>query len=149
MATHALFEGEQLHALIPQRPPMVMVDAFYEGSDTEAVTGLTVRTDNLFCDGRQLTEPGMIEHIAQSASALSGYKAFRRRQPAPVGFIGEVRKLTLHRLPAAGESLRTTIRILSEIMNVSLLTAETWSGEELLAAGQMKIYIREQDGDLA
>ncbi|MDR2469314.1 MAG: hydroxymyristoyl-ACP dehydratase, partial [Tannerella sp.] len=76
MTTHTLFEGEQLHALIPQRPPMVMVDAFYEGRDTEAVTGLTVRTENLFCDGRHLTESGLIEHIAQSASALSGYKAF-------------------------------------------------------------------------
>jgi predicted hotdog family 3-hydroxylacyl-ACP dehydratase len=142
----ALFEGEQLFRLIPQRAPMVMVDAFYEGSDTEALTGLTVHPDNLFCVDGKLTEPGLIEHIAQSASALAGYRAFRKGQPAPVGYIGEIRKLSLFRLPAAGESLRTSIRILSEIMNVSLLTAETLSGEEVVASGQMKIFIREQDG---
>ncbi|MDR2041990.1 MAG: hydroxymyristoyl-ACP dehydratase [Tannerella sp.] len=142
----ALFEGEQLFRLIPQRTPMVMVDAFYEGSDTEALTGLTVQPDNLFCADGQLTEPGLIEHIAQSASALAGYRAFRKRQPAPVGYIGEIRKMSLFRLPVAGESLRTSVRILSEVMNVSLLTAETVSDGEVVASGQMKIFIREPDG---
>ncbi|MDR1676262.1 MAG: hydroxymyristoyl-ACP dehydratase [Tannerella sp.] len=141
----ALFESEQLGRLIPQRAPMVMVDAFYEGSDTEALTGLTVQPDNLFCADGRLTEPGLIEHVAQSASALAGYRAFRKRQPAPVGYIGEIRKMNLFRLPATGESLHTSIRILSEIMNVSLLTAETRSGDEVILSGQMKIFIREQD----
>ena len=54
-----------------------------------------------------------------------------------------MRKFNIIRLPAAGESLRTSIRILSEIMNVSLLEAETRSGDETIASGQMKIYIRE------
>jgi predicted hotdog family 3-hydroxylacyl-ACP dehydratase len=145
----ALFEGEQLCSLIPQRAPMVMVDAFYEGNDTEAVTGLTVHADNLFCAEGKLSEPGLIEHIAQSASALAGYRALRKQQAPPVGYIGEIRKLSLFRLPATGESLRTSIRILSEIMNVSLLTAETRSGEEVLVTGQMKIFIREPDGATA
>ncbi|MDR1454330.1 MAG: hydroxymyristoyl-ACP dehydratase [Tannerella sp.] len=144
--TAALFEGEQLCDLIPQRAPMVMVDAFYGGNDTEAFTGLTVLPDNLFCADGMLTEPGLIEHIAQSASALAGYRAFRKRQPAPVGYIGEIRKLNLFRLPAAGESLRTSVRILSEIMNVSLLTAETLAGDEVVVSGELKIFIREQDG---
>ncbi|MDR3269277.1 MAG: hydroxymyristoyl-ACP dehydratase [Tannerella sp.] len=144
MTAHVLFEGEEIHALIPQRAPMVMLDSFFEGSDTDAVTGLTVRAGNLFCsdDGR-LTEPGLIEHIAQSASALAGYKAFRKQQPAPTGYIGEVKKFRIFRLPDTGESLRTSIRILSEAMNVSLLSAETKSGGEVVAAGQMKIFIRE------
>ncbi|MDR2137950.1 MAG: hydroxymyristoyl-ACP dehydratase [Tannerella sp.] len=144
--TAALFEGEQLFRLIPQRAPMVMVDAFYGGNDTEALTGLTVHPDNLFCAEGKLTEPGLIEHIAQSASALAGYRAFRKQQPAPLGYIGEIRKLSLFRLPNTGESLRTSIRILSEIMNVSLLTAETRSGDEVVVSGQMKIFIRERDG---
>ena len=143
MAASALFEGEQLYALIPQRAPIVMLDTFFEGNDTEAVTGLTVRPDNLFCRDGRLTEPGLIEHIAQSASALAGYRAFRRRQPAPAGFIGEVRRFSIFRLPAAGESLHTSIRALSEIMNVWLLEAETRSEGDVVASGQMKIFIRE------
>ncbi|MDR3261338.1 MAG: hydroxymyristoyl-ACP dehydratase [Tannerella sp.] len=143
MTAHALFEGEQIHALIPQRAPMVMLDAFYEGSDTDAVTGLTVRPGNLFCVDGRLSEPGLIEHVAQSASALAGYKAFRKQQPAPTGYLGEVRKFRIFRRPAVNETLRTSIQILSEVMQVSLLTAETKSGDEVVASGQMKIVIRE------
>jgi predicted hotdog family 3-hydroxylacyl-ACP dehydratase len=145
MTSGALFEGEGIHLLIPQRAPMVMLDAFIEGNDTEAVTGLTVRRGNLFCTaGGRLAEAGLIEHVAQSASALAGYKSYRNdpQQPAPVGYIGEVKKFRIFRLPEVGESLRTSIRILSEVENISLLSAETKAGDEIIAAGQMKIFIR-------
>jgi len=141
MTAQALFEGEEVLALIPQRKPMVMLDTFYEGTDTEALTGLTVQADNLFCNGRRLTEPGLIEHIAQSASALAGYTAWRNHQPAPTGYIGEVRKCRIFRLPEVGEQLRTSVSIISEVMNVSLLSAETKSEDNLIASCQMKIYL--------
>jgi predicted hotdog family 3-hydroxylacyl-ACP dehydratase len=144
MTTPALFEGEGLRALIPQRAPMVMLDAFFEGSDTEAVTGLTVRADNLLLADGRLSEAGLIEHVAQSASALAGYKALRSHRPTPAGYIGEVRRFDIRRLPLAGESLRTSVRILSEIMNVSLLEAEVRSADgDTVAAGQMKIFTGE------
>ncbi|MDR0844491.1 MAG: hydroxymyristoyl-ACP dehydratase [Tannerella sp.] len=142
MAGEALFEGDRVQELIPQRAPIVMLDAFFEGDDTDAVTGLTVQPDNLFCSNGRLAEPGLIEHIAQSASALAGYSSYRRQQPAPVGYIGEVKKFRIFRLPEAGEQLRTSLHILSEVMNVSLLSAETKSGEETVASCQMKIFIK-------
>ena len=141
MADVALFTGEQIHALIPQRAPMVMLDAFFEGNDTEAHTGLTVRADHLFCVNGLLTEPGLIEHIAQSASALAGYKAYRRQAKAPVGFIGEVKKLHIYRLPATGEQLQTSVHVLSEVLKISLVTAEVKSGDETIVTCQMKIFI--------
>jgi predicted hotdog family 3-hydroxylacyl-ACP dehydratase len=141
MAANALFEGEQIHRLIPQRAPVVMLDAFFEGDDTAAVTGLTVTSGCLFCEDGQLAEPGLIEHVAQSASALAGYKAYRKQQPAPVGYLGEVKKCRIFRLPSTGESLRTSVRILSEVLGVSLLSAETKAGEELIVSCQMKIFI--------
>jgi predicted hotdog family 3-hydroxylacyl-ACP dehydratase len=139
MAAAALFTGEQVYSLIPQRAPMVMLDAFFEGSDTEASTGLTVREDHLFCVNGLLTESGLIEHIAQSASALAGYQAYCRGENAPVGYIGEIKKCRIFRLPAVGEQLRTSVRILSEVSHISLLSAEIKSGNEPIAACQMKI----------
>jgi predicted hotdog family 3-hydroxylacyl-ACP dehydratase len=142
MVGTALFEGDRVQELIPQRAPIVMLDAFFEGDDTNAVTGLTVQPDNLFCTDERLAEPGLIEHIAQSASALAGYSAYRRQQPAPTGYIGEVKKFRIFRLPEVGEQLRTTLHILSEALNVSLLAAETKSGDETIASCQMKIFIK-------
>ena len=143
MTAPALFEGEQIYSLIPQRAPMVMIDAFFEGSDTEAHTGLTVRDDNLFCVNGLFTEPGLIENIAQSASALAGYKAYRQHKTAPVGYIGEVKKFRIFRLPATGEQLKTSVLILSEVMKISLVAAEIKSGGETIATCQMKIFVEE------
>lgn len=143
MHAAALFTGEQIHSLIPQRAPMVMLDAFFDGSETEAHTGLTVQADNLFCVNGLFTEPGLIEHIAQSASALAGYKAYCRKAKAPVGFIGEVKKFLVSRLPATGEQLRTSVHILSEVLHISLLSAEVKSGDDTIATCQMKIFIKE------
>ena len=141
MLAAALFTGEQIHSLIPQRAPMVMLDAFYDGNNTEAHTGFTVRTNNLFCVNGLFTEPGLIEHIAQSASALAGYKAYRQQAEAPVGLIGEVKKFRIFRLPEVGEQLRTSVHILSEVLHISLLTAETKSDDETIATCQMKIFV--------
>ena len=41
-----ILTGEGLYKLIPQRPPIVMVDTFYEADATSATTGLTILTNN-------------------------------------------------------------------------------------------------------
>ena len=132
---------EAIKNLIPQREPMIMVDAFYEATESEAETGLTIANNNLFCNDGLFTEPGLIEHIAQSASAFAGYKALLANKPAPTGFIGEVKKCRFHFLPRAGEELRTHIRILTEVLGVSLLTAETIVDGQTVVQCQMKIFI--------
>ena len=140
----ALFSGNAIQTLIPQRAPIIMLDDFFEGNDTEAHTGLTVQADNLFCIKGQFTEPGLIEHIAQSASALAGYKAYRQQKNAPLGFIGEIKKCHISRLPAIGEQLKTAIHVLSEVLNITLISAETTIGDEPIATCQMKIFIQER-----
>jgi len=142
MTNSILFKNEQIYSLIPQRAPIVMLDAFFEGSDTYAITGLTIRPDNIFCQKGKFAEPGLIEHIAQSASAMAGYTAYRKHEQAPVGYIGEVKKFRVFRCPDVGETLRTTINVLSEVLNVSLVSADTNIGDELIASCQMKIFIK-------
>ena len=130
-----------IRELIPQRPPILMVDGLESVEGDTAVGTLTVRADNCFADEEGvLSEAGVVEHIAQSASALAGYKAVSEGATVPpVGYIGEVKKFSLHRLPHIGETLRTTIRFGTEVEGVTLLSAETRSGEELIASTQMKI----------
>ena len=135
-------KGEGIKELIPQRDPIIMVDAFYGATDSEADTGLTVTDDNLFCREGFFTEPGLVEHIAQSASAYAGYKAKVENKPTPVGFIGEVKKFRINFMPRTGDKLYTHIRILSEVLGVSLLMAETKVNEEVAAQCQMKIFIK-------
>ena len=123
-------KGEGIKELIPQRYPMIMVDTFYGATDSEADTGLIVADENLFCSDGFFIEPGLVEHIAQSASAFAGYQAKVKNEPTPIGFIGEVKKFRINFLPRTGDRLRTHIRIISEVLGVSLLSAETKVGEE-------------------
>ena len=84
---------------------MLMVDALLEADGEAAVTCLTVRPDNLFMgdDGR-LEETGLMEHIAQSVSALAGYVAVGAGvKTPPVGYIGEIKHFHCYRRPCAGE----------------------------------------------
>ena len=130
-----------IRELIPQRPPILLVDGLESVEGDTAVSTLTVRADNCFTDeDGLLAEAGVVEHIAQSASALAGHKAVQAGATAPpVGYIGEVKKFRLHRLPRMGEVLRTTVSFGTEVEGVTLLSAETRAGEELIASTQMKI----------
>ena len=142
--TKPLFEGEGIKELIPQRDPIMMVDTFFEADETSCTTGLTIKSDNIFCEDGELIEPGLIEHIAQSASAFAGYKEkLKNATNPPIGYIGEVKKFKLIRRPKIGERITTHIQTVSEIMNVSLIKTEAKAGEETLATCQMKIFIKE------
>ena len=124
-------QGEELFRLIPQRPPMVMIDRFYGIEENTSWSGLTVTTDNLFCRDGVLQETGIIEHIAQSAAARVGYIYMLRKEPVPLGFIGSVEKMKLFRLPSAGAELYTGITIVQEVFDITLITAEVKENDEL------------------
>ena len=86
-----LYQGEDIKKLIPQRDPILMVDALVSVDGDVCQTELGMREDNFFIEEDQLlSEPGLIEHIAQSASAFAGYRCVVKGEPAPVGYIGEV-----------------------------------------------------------
>ncbi len=139
-----LLKGEQIKEFIPQREPIIMVDTLYNVTENGCTTGLTILPDNLFCEEGFFTEPGLIEHIAQSASVFAGYSAKDKGKPAPIGFIGDVKKYETIELPKVGNELVTTIKILSEVMNITLLAAETKVDDRMIAGCQMKIFIKEE-----
>ena len=85
---------EDIRTLVPQRAPMLMVDALLDVGLEGGRTCLTIRHGNYFLDedGR-MEEAGILEHIAQSASAVAGRHAVAAGAASPpVGYIGEIRK---------------------------------------------------------
>ena len=160
MCQKPLFSGEQIYSLIPQRPPIVMVDALYSYEEGGAETGLTVRGDNIFVEDGRLAEPGLMEHVAQSAAAFAGYGTFSKGIAPKLGYIAEVRKFRIHCLPETGAVLHTSLKILGSAGGMSLLSAETWMyasesdvcsaetgqgyGTVPVASGQMKIFIKDE-----
>ena len=129
---------------IPQRPPIVMADAFYGiGEDGCARSGLTVCEDNIFVEEDALSECGLIEHIAQSAALRAGYMDRSRGEKVRLGYIGAVNDLKVHALPPVGSRLVTTIAVEQAVMNVTLLSARTECGGKPVVECRMKIYMEE------
>ena len=126
--------------LLPQRPPFVMVDHLTDYSETQSSCDLTIRGDNVFCENGELAAAGLIEHVAQTCAARLGYyNKYVLKTDVRLGFIGEVKDLDIVRLPREGETLCTTIVVMQEIFDVTLVSAEVRVGEELIATTRLKI----------
>jgi len=143
MTEQPIAAGEEVCKLLPQRPSMTMVDALFNACETEAETGLTILEDNVFCIGGRFIEPGLIEHSAQSAAAFAGYRYFLQGEPPHIGLVGEIKTFSIDGLPLAGESLRTSVKVLGEAMGMSLVETATFSGGRKIAGGQIKIFIQD------
>lgn len=136
-----IIQGESIFTLIPQRPPIVMVDSFCGIENDCSYSGLTITADNIFCQDGKFQEAGVIEHIAQSAAARIGYIYLQRNEPVPLGFIGSVDKLTLHSLPKVGEELSTEITIIQEVFDITLVSACVNTSGRVIAECRMKIFL--------
>ena len=83
-------DKNKILTLIPQRNPIVMVDALWEYTPSEGVAGLTIVPSNLFVQQETFLESGLIEHIAQSIALHKGYYYYLNGKPAPMGYIGAI-----------------------------------------------------------
>lgn len=144
MNREAIICGEDIFSLIPQRPPIVMIDSFFGIEENRSFSGLTVTADNIFCEAGKLQETGLIEHIAQSAAARIGFIYTQKGEEVPLGFIGSVDKLKVYSLPDVGMKLFTEITIVQEVFDITLISAQVKAGEELIAECRMKIFIKKE-----
>ena len=144
MNKEATIHGEGILGLIPQRPPIVMVDCFFGIEENRSYSGLTVTADNIFCEAGKLQEAGLIEHIAQSAAARIGFLYTQQGKEAPLGFIGSVDKLKIYSLPDVGQKLLTEITVVQEVFDITLISAQVKADEELTTECRMKLFIKKE-----
>ena len=138
------FAGKDIYKLIPQRKPFVMVDEFEATGDNAGQSALCVRTDNYFIlpDGT-MAETGLIEHVAQSCSALAGSHALSGGSSAPpVGIIGEVKHFSCNRRPRSGERIETTVSFGMSFGNVTMATGKAYVCGEQIVEITLKIFMQ-------
>ncbi len=137
-------EHLSIPALIPQRPPFVMVDDFVYTDEENCHALLRVRADNILAEGEFLSESGLVENIAQTAAARAGYLSHIKQEPVQVGYIGAVQRLEVWDLPRVGDEIKTDIKVTHQVFNATLITGSVWRRDDLLARCDMKIFISNQ-----
>ena len=133
------FRNTPINNLIPQRPPMMMVDRMLSCDDVDAVAEFTVREDNILLEDKFLSAPGIVENMAQSCAARMGCVDLLHGEPIKLGFIGEVRDAVILRNPQCGETLHTFIHVIEDMFNVLLAEVRVDVGDETIATAQMKV----------
>ena len=138
---HQISDKEIVGELLPQKFPFVMVDKLLDYSETSVVSGLKITEDNIFFNGQNFLESGLIEHMAQTVALHTGYQFFLKKEAAPTGYIGSIKEINISRLPKLGDEIKTTVNILQEFAGITLVDiATTLNGTEI-ASGQMKTVL--------
>jgi 3-hydroxyacyl-[acyl-carrier-protein] dehydratase len=127
---------------IPQAPPFVMIDELCSASEAETRTQFTIREGHLFVQDNLFTEPGLIENMAQTAAAGTGYKATLTGQPAPVGFIGAIKNLEINYLPKVGETIISCVKMVHQVMNAHIVEGTITCEGKVIASAEFKIFLQ-------
>jgi predicted hotdog family 3-hydroxylacyl-ACP dehydratase len=125
--------------LIPQRPPMIMIDKLIEADDRSAKGQLFVTESNLFVSNGHLRESGLIEFIAQTAAAFTGYKNTSVNGKITEGYIGAIKNLVINALPPVNVEIQSEITIENEIVGYTIVIGKAFYKSKVIAVCEMRI----------
>ena len=133
-----------LVSMIPQKPPMVMVGEHVSTNGNKTISSFEIEADNIFCEDGLFTEPGLIEHMAQTAALRMGYLAAKNSSGATkqsgVGYIGAIKNLVIFKLPKVGQTILTELSVEREIMDFLVVKTKVTSEGQPIAECEMKIF---------
>ena len=133
--------------LLPHRPPMLLLDALESFSAQAARAVLEVRADNPFLrpDGF-LERAAFAEMLAQCFAAGFGACLRAAGQRAPGwGYLAALREVVVQGDARLGQRLAVTACLTARLGNIAVVTGEVWCGEKLLASGQIKVFLPEEE----
>ena len=140
----APFSDIPIGYILPQQPPFRFVDTLELYSPEETRVAFVPGAGNLLMDGDTLSAAGLLEHMAQASAARVGYYCrYILHVPVSIGYIGQVRKYVIHRLPKAGERIETSVFLQQEIFRISLSEIVVRAGEEVIATASLKTALKD------
>jgi predicted hotdog family 3-hydroxylacyl-ACP dehydratase len=128
---------------IPQRSPIVLISRIYKCDETSVVTGFDIVNEHILTQNGKLTESGIVENMAQTAASMAGFEAVVNKSQPRVGFIANIKNLMINFLPEAGNEILTEVKTKTQVMNVSIIEANSYCNNQLVASCEMKIFLQE------
>ncbi|MBR3467207.1 MAG: pseudouridylate synthase [Bacteroidales bacterium] len=132
-----------IRTLLPQRPPILMVDRLLSADDKRAETELLVRTDNIFVENGTLKTYALIENMAQTCAAQLGFADVyvNGKKDVRIGYIGAVKRMQIENSPRVGETLRTRMEVTEDFGDMKLVTAESFVNDCRIAVAELTIAL--------
>lgn len=133
-----------IHELLPQQEPFVMIGTLTHFDRTLTVTETEVKADNIFVEEGCFSASGLMENIAQTCAARIGYvNKYILKKGIQLGFIGAVRNFEIKALPKVGDIITTRVDVKEEVFGMTLAEATITSNGQTLVSTEMKIAVKE------
>lgn len=144
--TEEFLRGIDIHELLPQQEPFVMISSLVRFDMQTTVTETVVSADNMFVEDGVFTAPGIVENIAQTCAARIGYvNKYILKKGIQLGFIGAIRDLKVKDLPKVGDTITTTISVIDSVFGMTLVDAVVLNNGAEVVSAQMKIAVKESE----
>ncbi len=143
--TEDFLESIDIHTLLPQQEPFIMVGELTHYDDTQVKTRMNITDDNVFTFNGQFATAGMIENIAQTSAVRIGYvNKYIFKKSIQIGVIAAVRNLKVLGHPHTGSVIDTTVTVMAEVMGTTLAEAKIEENGKVLATSQVKLSVNEK-----
>ena len=129
---------------IPQRPPFVLLDKLKACSKASTESVFEIKEEHLMVKEGKLSPGGLMENIAQTAAAGTGYWSKTNNEEVKRGYIGAIKNLNIYKLPLVNTIINTKVEFINKVLNVNIVKGMVWNNNnELLAECEMKIFLEE------
>lgn len=139
-----ILDIEIIKELLPHREPMLMVDGLTYFDGVKAISKLTILDSNMFIENNQFMESGLIEHMAQTAALLTGYKHQSKDLPIKEGFIASIKNLNIEDLPNVGDIIETEVNVLYEMSSMTIVNLSSNVKGKSMASAEMTLVLKEE-----
>ena len=131
----------EILSYIPQRHPFIMIGELISADETSTLTSLIIDADNLFVVDGVFTEPGLIENMAQTAGAGTGYKAKKEAKTQPKGYIAALKHVHILALPKVNETIKTEVTFVQNLLGFHLVKGRVTVNDTEIANCEFKIFV--------
>lgn len=128
--------------LIPHRLPLRLVERLLSINGKDGVVEAQVRADcPLVSASGELEDVALIELMAQGYATLKGYLDQLEQLPVRQGFLVGIKKMVRYQSAMVGDLLHINVNTVAELDDFAVAGAQVWRGNELLAEGDIKVWI--------
>ena len=118
-----------------------MIDDIISADNKHTHTTFAIAADNIMVENGFFTEGGLIENMAQTAGAGTGYLAMQAGKPTPMGYIAALKNVNIFALPKIGDTIKTEVVFGQIVMNFHQVNGRVLAADKEIANCEFKIFV--------
>jgi predicted hotdog family 3-hydroxylacyl-ACP dehydratase len=131
-----------IERLLPQRPPMLLLDRLLSCTPSEGTADTLISPGNLFrLPDDTLHAAAFFELMAQAYAAVHGYQNTLAGKPVSIGYLAGITRAVVHGVARVGDRLLVTVRQTAVVQTFIRAEARISRNGETLAEGELTLFV--------